>query len=292
MRVGILIENKNLNNYENTKFRQVALKENISLKMLDIKKISISIEQNKQVIYYDGEVLNNIDYLIPRTGSATTLKYSNIINAFVSSGIEVLNDGDVILTMLDKYRTLSILGNNNIPITDSLLVSSRSDIDLAEKLYGYPMIKKSNTGSLGYGIYLVENRKQLEDLYNHSKLLDSKYYFFLERFYDYKIGEDIRVIMLDGKVLGAMRRISDGSDFKSNYYIHKNAIKVEVTNDIENICKSVVEVLGAKIAGIDLLETKDGYVVCEVNSAPGFEGMEEANPGINIAKSILKRKLT
>jgi glutathione synthase/RimK-type ligase-like ATP-grasp enzyme len=94
--------------------------------------------------------------------------------------------------------------------------------------------------------------------------------------------------MLGNQPVAAMKRVSNNGDFRANYTLHENAVKYELNPQIIDLCKNVMNILKCDIAGIDILETKDGYVICEVNSAPGFKGMEAINPGLNMSKLILK----
>jgi gamma-F420-2:alpha-L-glutamate ligase len=288
MKTAILINKKNINNYENIAFKTTAHKLNINFKIICVEDLSVYIKKNSTIIYHNGVILNDIKCLIPRTGSSTTLKVMTIINAFKANNIRVLNDGNVITLMLDKFNSLSKLSANNIDVIETMLIQDQSDLANAVKILGLPVVKKSNTGSLGLGIYLAHDLKQLNDMHELSKLLDTKYYYILQKFIDHKIGEDIRVIMLGNQPVAAMKRVSNNGDFRANYTLHENAVKYELNPQIIDLCKNVMNILKCDIAGIDILETQDGYVICEVNSAPGFKGMEAINPGLNMAKLILK----
>ena len=288
MKIAILIKKKNINNYENISFKKNAIKLNINFKIICEEDISVLVTDKEIKIFENGLVLNDINIIIPRTGSATTLKTATIIDAFAQKGILVLNNGKVITTMLDKFSTTKLLQENNIPIIDSLLVQTNQDLQIAIKEFKFPLIKKSNTGSLGKGIYLVRDQQQLQDLHDLSTLLDEKYYYILQKFIDYKIGQDVRVVMFNHTPIGIMKRLSGDGDFKANFTIHEKAEKIELTDEILSLCQRVMDIIGCNIAGIDLLETKNGYVVCEINSAPGFKGLESVNPGLNVAKEILK----
>jgi len=288
MKTAILINKKNINNYENIAFKTTAHKLNINFMIICVEDLSVYIQKNKTVIYHKGMLLKDIGCLVPRTGSSTTLKVMTIINAFKANNIRVLNDGNVITLMLDKFNSLSKLAANNIDVIETMLIQDKSDLENAIKILGLPVVKKSNTGSLGLGIYLAHDLKQLNDMHELSKLLDAKYYYILQKFIDHKVGEDIRVIMLGNQPVAAMKRVSNNGDFRANYTLHENAIKYDLNPQIIKLCQNVMRIIKCDIAGIDILETKDGYVICEVNSAPGFKGMEAINPGLNIAKLILQ----
>ena len=284
MKIGIIIKNINLNNYENTEFKKVAQKEKYNLDLLNIEDFDIKLTNEKIIINYSGKPLKDYDLILNRLGSGTIIKYSNILDSIEASGIRVINNGTTSMLLKDKYLTALKLHQNGINIIPSLI--NQGDIN-NNNLIEYPVIHKSNSGSIGKGIYKLDDIKQLQDIIDLSTLLDKNYFYILQDFIDFKYGQDIRVIMVGQKIIGAMKRISTGDDFKANYTIHNNAIKFEVDDQLLMLCQKIVDTLNCEIAGIDLLETEKGYVVCEVNSAPGFNGMDVVNPGLNSAKQIL-----
>jgi len=229
-----------------------------------------------------------IDILIPRVGSSTNEKIAYIIEAFIYNGAKSINNGTQILTMKNKNKMAMKLSAWGIPTIKTMVIYSKKQIDVIEKNFNFPVILKTNSGSLGQGVYKIKDEHELKQMINHSLLLDRNLTFLIQEFIDYQQGEDIRIFMFCGKIIGAMKRISSDQDFKANYSIHKNVQQIEVDEKIRKICDAIYKNFKSDSMGIDLLQTKDGYVVCEINSAPGFEGMEEANPGLNVAKEIFK----
>lgn len=287
MKIAIIIKDYQINSYENTQFRKNCSKLGISVEFLIDSYLSLFISTNKKVVMYKDSILN-CDVVLPRCGSSTTERLALIIDVLKEQGKLVINDGKSISLMKDKLATLNFLASKDINVINTVIINSQDNLDDITKFINYPIVKKVNTGSYGEGIYLINDFKQLKDFFEFSKLTNTSDRFIFQEFINHKFGEDIRVYMFRDKVIGAMRRKSDGVDFKANYTIHKNSESVIVSNELLLMCQKIMAEMKCDIAGIDILETKDGYVVCEVNSAPGFIGMEETNTGLNVAKELLK----
>lgn len=287
MKIAVIIRQNNVNSYENLQFRHNACKLGISLEFFYENELSLFIQKNKKIVLYQNSEID-ADVILPRCGSGTSSQLAIIIDTLKENGKLVINDGTCIRLMKDKFRTLNLLASNNIDIIGTLLINSNTSLEQVTKYFEFPIVKKMNSGSYGKGIYLIENEKQLLDFYDFAELTNYNNSFIFQKFIDHKFGEDIRVYMFKDKLIGAMKRSSDGVDFKANYTIHKNAKAHIVDDELLKICQKIMSVVECEIAGIDILETEFGYVICEVNSAPGFLGMEKTNPGLNVSKELLK----
>ena len=284
MLIGMIIKNKDLNNYENIKFREEAKKLKINLELLNIEEFSVKIDQKIKILY-QGQELKNFDCLVNRLGSGCSRKYGNIIDT-ISCKYRVINNGEIANLLKDKYKTLLKLQQNDIPIIPTMISQKNYDLIEIKNNLELPIIKKSNVGTIGKGIYKVDNEQNLIDMLDFADLLDKKYFYILQEYIGHKPGEDIRIIMYKDKLIGAIKRKAK-DDFKANYTIHQQGESYEVNDKVLKLAQKIMKVLKCDIAGIDLLETKDGFVVCEVNSAPGFVGMDNLNPGLNTANKIL-----
>ena len=284
MLIGMIIKNKDLNNYENIKFREEAKKLKINLELLNIEEFSVKIDQKIKILY-QGQELKNFDCLVNRLGSGCSRKYGNIIDT-ISYNYRVINNGEIANLLKDKYKTLLKLQQNDIPIIPTMISQKNYNLVEIKNNLELPIIKKSNVGTIGKGIYKVDNEQNLIDMLDFADLLDKKYFYILQEYIGHKPGEDIRIIMYKDKLIGAIKRKAK-DDFKANYTIHQQGESYEVSDKVLKLAQKIMKVLKCDIAGIDLLETKDGFVVCEVNSAPGFVGMDNLNPGLNTANKIL-----
>ncbi len=284
-RIGIIIKRKRLNSYENTAFRKEAGKLGINLDFIFIEDVSVKVTKEGIKLYYLSQTFNDYDFIFNRLGSGITNKESCIVDA-ISCVYKVYNNGSCAQLLKDKFRTSLILQQHNISVIPTMINEKNIKLDTINKLMEYPLVHKSNSGSIGKGIYKIDNQEQLNQMMEFSDLIAQDYFYLLQDFVDYKPGEDIRVIMFKDKVVGAMKRHSDGEDFRTNFSIYQQATPFSVDDKLLKLCQQVMKTLPVDIAGIDLLETKDGYVVCEVNSAPGFMGLDSVS-NKNIANKLI-----
>lgn len=287
MKIALIIKDYQINSYENKQFRKNCQKQGIDLEFIIDNYLSLFISTNKKIVTYKGSELV-CDVVLPRCGSSTTERLGLIIDVLKEQGKLVINDGVAINLMKDKLATLNFLASKDINVINTVIINHFDNLKDIEKYINYPIVKKMNTGSYGEGIYLINDHKQLKDFFEFSRLTSTQERFIFQEFIGHKFGEDIRVYMFRDKVIGTMRRKSDGVDFKANYTLHQNSEIVVMDEVLLQMCQTIMKEMQCDIAGIDILETENGYVVCEVNSAPGFVGMEETNKGLNVAKEIIK----
>ena len=157
--------------------------------------------------------------------------------------------------------------------------------ELVEKQVGFPCVLKVVTGSHGAGVYLCENAKQFEDLSELISSLESKSSMIVQEYVKESEGRDLRVIVIGGRVVGAMQRKSTDGSFKANISRGGEGKAYDVDDELEMLSIQVAKVLDLDIAGVDLLFAGDGYRICEANSAPGFQGFEKALD-INIPEKV------
>jgi gamma-F420-2:alpha-L-glutamate ligase len=157
--------------------------------------------------------------------------------------------------------------------------------ELVEKVVGFPCVLKVVTGSHGAGVYLCENAKQFEDLSELISSLDFKNSMIVQEYVQYSEGRDLRVIVIGGRVVGAMLRQSTDGSFKANISRGGEGTAFDVDDQMELLAIQTAKVLDLDIAGVDLLFHSDGYRICEANSSPGFKGFEKAL-GINIPQKV------
>ena len=178
-----------------------------------------------------------------------------------------------------------ILAQAGLPIPKTLLTRFSCKAELVEKQVGFPCVLKVVTGSHGAGVYLCENAKQFEDLSELISSLDSKTSMIIQEYISHSEGRDLRVIVIGGRVVGAMQRTSTDGSFKANISRGGQGEAYDVDDEMEMLAIQVAKVLDLDIAGVDLLFHPDGYRICEANSAPGFKGFEKALD-INIPRKV------
>lgn len=204
-----------------------------------------------------------------------------------AAGLRLFNRRSAVEICDDKMLTHLALAGKGIPMPDTVAGAlcytqdaalSDETVRKLENSLGYPMIIKQSYGSLGKGIYRVENRKELKNVYDGIKLAPHLFQRSIEESY----GRDIRLIVVGRKCVAAMERRSDG-DFRSNLELGGKGFPYKTNVKLNDICRRTSEILDLDYCGIDLLVGREGYLVCEVNSNAFFGGIEKVT-GIDVAK--------
>ena len=226
------------------------------------------------------------DCVLPRTGSGTDYLSLAILRQFEQLGVPVANASKAIDLAKDKFFSLQILAASGLSVPTSLLARYPIDLGLIDRQISLPCIVKVLSGSYGEGIYLSHDYESLRDLLELIYSLDQSRNLILQQYIGDRPGEDLRLWVIGGRVVGAMHRCSTDGSFKAN--ITRGGVGKTYPLDpmLERIGSRAAEALGLQIAGVDLLFDGDGYRICEVNSSPGFKGFEDTT-GINIARHVL-----
>ncbi len=287
-KIWILEKKSDFDSYTSLRFKEVAKKMNIDLKLVAPEDIDLIVtRENNRSIIYKGNTISLPDFLIPRIGTITYYSLA-IIRHLERFGVFVLNSSQSMEISKDKLSTLQLLSTKNIPIPKTMLARFPFDISMVEKEFSYPIIVKTVVGSRGRGVFCVEDRNKLKDLVNLLEISkDPKTNLILQEFIGTSIGKDIRVIIIGGRAIGAMLRKSSDGSFKANYSSGGLVENFEMNPTIEWLAVESAKTIGLDIAGVDILFDRDSYKVCEINSYPGFEGFEKATK-INLPEEIFK----
>jgi gamma-F420-2:alpha-L-glutamate ligase len=175
----------------------------------------------------------------------------------------------------DKLYSHQILAQSNLDIPKTMLLKHPIDIDFVEKNIGFPAIVKTISGSYGRGVFLAETRKQFKQLLSMAELTKPNYNIIVQEFIKDTWGKDLRVLVVNNKVVGCMMRQATDDDFRANITRGGEGFPYEVNEQIEWLSVESSKALHLDISGVDLLFDNGGYKICEVNSNPGFEGMEK-----------------
>ena len=271
----MLVKPKFQESYETQRLLEEFGNHNIEVKLIDPNEIDIFVnKENKQSILVNGKSLPLPKFVFPRTGSGTTYYIKAVIRHFERMGVPVINSSEAIDNVKDKLYTHQILAQSNLDIPNTMLLKHPIDIDFVEKNIGFPVIVKKISGSYGRGVFLCENKKQLNQLVTMAELSKKSYDIIIQEFVKDTWGKDLRVFVVNNKVVGCMMRQSTDEDFRANLSRGGEGFPYEVNEQIEWLSSESSKALGLDIAGVDLLFQNGGYKICEVNSNPGFEGME------------------
>ena len=186
----------------------------------------------------------------------------------------------------DRLYTHQILAQSNLDIPKTMLLKHPIDVDFVEKHLGFPVIVKTISGSYGRGVFLCENKKQLKQLVTMAELTKKSYDIIIQEFVKDTWGKDLRVFVVNNKVVGCMMRQATDDDFRANITRGGQGFPYEVNEQIEWLSSESSKALDLDIAGVDLLFDNGGYKICEVNSSPGFYGMEKYTE-IRVAEQIV-----
>ncbi|AGH97321.1 ATP-grasp domain-containing protein [Micavibrio aeruginosavorus] len=209
-----------------------------------------------------------------------------VIREMERQGVLVMNDAATIECVCDKLHTHQVLAQHNIPTPTTMLAKFPVDVKMVEKHLGFPVVVKTVLGTQGSGVFLLNNENEFTDMMAFIGETSSGVQLIMQKFVAASSGRDLRLFVVDGKVIGAMERRSGNGSFKANYSLGGSVAKFEPDAEAEWIAVKTARALGADIAGIDLLFTDDGhYTVCEANVFPGFKGLEKAC-GVNIPKQV------
>ena len=285
---GWIIHKKSLGeNHEVQRLVDEFEKQDIKVRVVNPKDVDIFVDRDdRKSIIVGGEPRKLPDFVLPRTGSGTTYFIKAIIRHMERLGVVMINGSDAIDNVKDKLYSQQILGQSNLPCPKTMLVKHPINVQLVEKNIKYPMIVKTLSGSYGSGVFMVEDRKQFRQIMKMAELSNARYNIIIQECIEDSLGRDLRVLVVNGKVVGCMMRQSVDGDFRANITRGGEAIPYQIDDDIEWIGGECARLLDLDIAGVDLLFNGDSYTICEVNSAPGFQGMEKYTKQ-NIAEKMV-----
>jgi len=283
----ILYKNPIEESWETNKLVEEFTKQNIKVRVVNPNDVDIFVDRDdRKSIIVGGKPRALPDFVIPRTGSGTTYFIKAIIRHLERLGVTLINGSNAIDTVKDKLYTQQVLGESNLPVPKTLLVRHPIKLEWVEKNLTFPVIIKTLSGSFGAGVFLAEDKKQFRQLLKMAEITKKSYNIIVQEFIKDSWGKDLRVFVLNGKVVGCMMRQSTDEDFRANITRGGEGIPYQIDDNIEWLGGESARLLGLDIAGVDLLFDNGGYKICEVNSSPGFEGMDRFTH-TNIAEDIV-----
>lgn len=271
--------------YSTRRLREAAEQRGHKVKVLDTLKFAIDLEQGMPNLYFRQKELTQYDAVLPRIGASITYFGTAVVRQFEQMDVYCANTSASISNSRDKLRSLQILSRHRIGIPKTTFVRDKKDVMPAiERVGGAPVIIKLIEGTQGIGVLLAETEKSAEAII---ELLQSqKQNVLIQKFVSESKGRDIRAFVVGDRVVAAMRRVAQGQEFRSN--VHRGGIAEPVTLDEEYSETAVraAQIMGLRVAGVDMLESKAGPQIMEVNSSPGLEGIEGCTQ-LDIAGTII-----
>lgn len=246
----------------------------------------------KPVVLVHGEEAERPKVALVRYGAGIPDSMLAFIRQLSLLGTTVINDATSIAKAKDKFVTGQILSNRGIIVPRTIPVQLPGNLGLIEKHIGLPCVIKLVTGSYGEGVHLCKTRSELNSLMSMLAVVAPNSTVLAQEYIACKSGEDVRVLVVGGEIIGAMRRTAPVGDFRANISGGGTGSPHPLDPLLVGIVTRTVEALGLTIAGIDLLFTDGGYAVCEANSNPGFLGFErycEIDVAARIADFVRKK---
>jgi gamma-F420-2:alpha-L-glutamate ligase len=272
--------------YERERFNEEAEKSGIDFTVAFADEIDLIVSRDdRKSIRYRNDIVSLPDCLLARTGSGTGYFNLSVLRQFERLNVLTLPNSSSIEASKDKLYASQILAQAGLPIPKTMLTRFPCKAETVENQVGFPCVMKVVTGSHGAGVFLCEDAKQFEDLSELISSLDSKNSMIIQEYIKESEGRDLRVIVIGGRVVGAMQRSSTDGSFKANISRGGQGKAYDVDDEMEMLAIQVAKVLDLDIAGVDLLFHSDGYRICEANSSPGFEGFEKALD-INVPQKV------
>lgn len=237
-------------------------------------------------IIIDGSPVQLPDFLLPRTYVIDTGYFPlAIIRQMERLGVKVFNNAESIERVSDKLHTHQVLAEHGLPTPDTMLAKFPVDVELVENSIGFPVIVKTLLGVNGTGVFLIHNRESFKDLMGLISETTPNVQLIFQQFIECSKGRDLRVFVVDGKVIASMERRAAEGDFKANYSQGGSVQEFIIDDDARALAVKTAEVLGLQVSGIDFLFTDNGYTICEANSFPGFKGLESCC-NVNVPREI------
>ena len=283
MKVGIL--SCSLRCYSTRRLREAAEYRGHKVKVLNTLKFSIDVAQGEPDLYFRGKQLSHYDAVLPRIGNSITYFGTAVVRQFEQMDVFSANSSTGITNSRDKLRSLQILSRHAIGIPETTFVRDRADVLPAiERVGGAPVIIKLLEGTQGVGVILADSVKVAEAIIE--TLHSARQNVLVQKFVKESKGRDIRAFVVGDRVVAAMRRVAQGSEFRSNVHRGGKTELVELDEDYRETAVRAAQIMGLKVAGVDMLESNTGPQIMEVNSSPGLEGIEGAT-GLDIAGAII-----
>ncbi|MAC52285.1 MAG: 30S ribosomal protein S6--L-glutamate ligase [Gimesia sp.] len=272
--------------YSTRRLREAAEQRGFQIKVLNTLKFAIDLKQAEPDLFFRQKSISDYDAVLPRIGASITYFGTAVVRQFEQMDIFCANSSSGITNSRDKLRSLQILSRHQIGIPQTTFVRDKKDVLPAiERVGGAPVVIKLLEGTQGIGVLLAESVKSAEAIIE--LLQNQKQNVLIQKFVAESKGRDIRAFVVGDRVVAAMRRVAQGQEFRSN--VHRGGLTEPVILD-ETYCKTAVraaQIMGLRVAGVDMLEGINGPQIMEVNSSPGLEGIEKCTQ-LDIAGAVVE----
>lgn len=282
MNIAILSRGETL--YSTKSLLHAASARNHNVEVLDPTYCNLEIENGKAVLYYEGDLIDDLDAIIPRIGASNTFYGTSVVRHFEAMGVFTVVSSLGITNSRDKWTCFQVLAKHQIPMPRTIFASFYDFEEQLKTFRGKPIIIKLLEGTHGEGVILTESPQNA--LATVETLNAAGVKFLLQEYIEEVKGSDVRAIVVDGVVVAAMKRKSKAGDFRSNLHRGGSSEIIELSTSEEKLAIKAAKAMGLGFCGVDILQSKNGPLVLEINSTPGLEGIENTS-GKNVSKSVI-----
>ncbi len=255
------------------------------MRVLNTLRFAIDLTRDEPDLQYRGKLLADYDAVLPRIGASITFFGLAVVRQFEQMDVYTPNSSNGIANSRDKLRSIQIMSRHDIGIPATTFVRDRADVLAAiERVGGAPVVIKLLEGTQGIGVILAPDTKVAEAVIE--TLQSTRQNVLIQRFISESRGRDLRAFVVGDQVVAAMRRVAQGDEFRSNVHRGGRTEVVDLPEEYRRVAVQAAQIMGLKVAGVDMLESDHGPLVMEVNSSPGLEGIETAT-GLDIAGVIV-----
>ncbi|MFT6796989.1 MAG: ribosomal protein S6--L-glutamate ligase [Maribacter sp.] len=284
MKIVILSQNPNL--YSTKRLIEAGIAKGHEMQIIDHSKCDLIIEKKKPGLIYQGKEIEDVDGVIPRIGASITFYGTAVVRQFEMMKVFTAVESQALVRSRDKLRSLQILSRAGLGLPKTVFSNYSKNVGaIIDKAGGAPVVIKLLEGTQGLGVVLADNRNSAESILEAFNGLQAR--VIVQEFIKEAKGADLRAFVIDGVVVGAMKRQGKEGEFRSNLHRGGSANIIELTDEEENAAIKAAKVLGLGVAGVDMLQSARGPLILEVNSSPGLEGIELAT-GKDIASKIIQ----
>jgi ribosomal protein S6--L-glutamate ligase len=283
--VKIAILSRDASLYSTSRLREAAEQRGHEVQVVDYLRCYMNITSSRPHVVYHGEDLRDVDAIIPRIGASNTFYGTAVVRQFEMMGVFTPNRSQAISRSRDKLRSMQILAAKGIGLPVTGFGHSIKDIEgLLEVIGGPPVVVKMLEGTQGIGVVLADTPAAARSVIEAFRGLDVN--ILVQEFVKEAEGADIRAFVVGNRVVAAMKRQGAPGEFRSNLHRGGKATKIKLTPKERSTAVRAASILGLKVAGVDILRSRRGPVVLEVNSSPGLEGIERTTE-IDVADTII-----
>ena len=281
----ILILSRNAHLYSTNRLVEEGEDRGHDMEVIDPLKCDIIIEKEKPTIYYKDRYLNDIDAIIPRIGASVTFYGCAVVRQFEMMNVFTTVTSDAIIRSRDKLRSFQRLSRVGVGMPKTVFTNYSRDVEeVIDRVGGTPVIIKLLEGTQGLGVVLAETKNAAESVLEAFNGLQAR--ALVQEYISEAKGADLRALIVDGQVVGAMKRQSKEGEFRSNLHRGGSANLIRLSEAELKLAIKAARALKLPVCGVDMLQSSRGPLIMEVNSTPGLEGIEGATQK-NIARAII-----